>query len=259
MKPIEKADILRYMRSAKDAPELIVYASTDSTNKRALLYAEERRPASPLMFIASEQQAGRGRLGRSFSSPEGGIYMTLLTPVRATADLTALTTYAVTAVCKAIEELTPLSPKIKWVNDVYIGERKLSGILAQGAVDAESGRITHVAMGIGINVASVELPPEISEIATSLAIEGCDVDRAALAARITEIYLGGIERAGSPEVTEEYRRRSMLTGSEVNVIRPDRTYAARVIGIGDGCELIVEREDGSIEKLTTGDVSVRKK
>ena len=239
-------------------PEVIIYDLTDSTNLRALEYAKEHSPKHPVLFVAREQTAGRGRLGRSFSSPEGGIYMTLLTRAPMGADVTSLTTYAVTAVCRAIEELTPLMPRIKWVNDVYIGELKLAGILAQGVLDAERGEVTHVALGIGLNVGGRELPTEIRDIATSLEKEGCAADPSELIARITDIYLREIDTAGSPEVTEQYRRRSMLVGAEVNVIRPNRTYPARVIGIGESCELIVELDGGEIEHLTSGDVSVRK-
>ena len=259
MTPIEKSDIISGFSRPERAPRTVAYRLTDSTNKQALAFAASERPTEPVLFIASEQTAGRGRLGRSFSSPEGGIYMTVLTPAPEGGDLVALTTYAVTAVCRALEELTPLSPRIKWVNDVYIGERKLSGILAQGAVDPEDGRITHIAMGIGLNVRGKELAPEIEDIATTLEREGCSIERAALASRIAEIYLSDIDKAGSPEVIEEYRRRSMLIGAQITVIKPNESYPARVLGIGDACELIIEREDGEREHLSTGDVSVRKK
>ena len=259
MRPIWKSDILSAFSHHDAAPELVLYDSIDSTNKRALEYARENAPDSPVLFIASEQSEGRGRLGRSFISPMGGIYMTLLTRAPRAQDATALTAYTAVVLCRALEELTPLSPSIKWVNDIYIGDLKLAGILAQGAVDSGSGEITHVAVGIGLNVSGSELPAEIRGIATSLEREGCTVDRAMLAARITERFLEGMESVGSPKITEEYRRRSMLIGCEVNVLKPDCTYTARVTGIGDACELIIEKPGGEIELLKTGDVSVRKK
>lgn len=258
MKPIEKSGIIKAFSCGAGVPEIILYDMTDSTNKRALLYASEQAPTSPVLFVAGKQSAGRGRLGRSFISPDGGIYMTLLTKAERGADCRVLTTYAVTAVCRALEELTPLTPMIKWVNDVYVGDLKLAGILAQGAVDPDSGEITHIALGIGLNVFG-RVAEELGGIATSLESEGCAVDREALIGRITEIYLSGIEAAASAEITEEYRRRSMLIGCEINVIAPDRTYPAKVVGIGDGCELIVVTESGETEALSSGDVSVRKR
>lgn len=257
MRPIEKKDITEAISRAADAPPIVLYDLTDSTNKRALIYAAEQKPDEPMLFVAGRQSAGRGRLGRSFISPDGGIYMTILTKAAPGADNTALTTYAVVAVCKALEEMTPLSPMIKWVNDVYIDGLKLAGILAQGAVDPATGEITHIAVGIGLNVFG-DVPDELCGIATSLEREGYPIDRATLIARITEIYLSEIGSAGSPEAVEEYRRRSMLIGCEVNVISPSRTYCAKVVGIGDRCELIVAKEDGAIEYISSGDVSVRR-
>lgn len=257
MRPIEKKDIIEALSCTAVTPTTILYDLTDSTNKRALIYAAEQKPDEPMLFVASRQSAGRGRLGRSFISPDGGIYMTLLTKAVPGADSTALTTYAVVAVCRALEEMTPLSPAIKWVNDVYIGDLKLAGILAQGAVDPSTGEITHIAMGIGLNVFG-DVPEELCGIATSLEREECPLDRAALISRISEIYLSEIGSAASPKTVEEYRRRSMLVGCVVNVIFPDRTYPATVIGIGDRCELIVAKKDGEVKYISSGEVSVRR-
>lgn len=257
MKKLTRRDMERSFSDNGLIPEITVYDVTDSTNVRALEYARDNKPERPIIFIANEQTAGRGRLGRSFSSPFGGIYMTILTRTPDRADTTALTSYAAVSVCRALGELTDLSPKVKWVNDVYIGSLKLSGILAQGFVDPDTNRLTHIALGIGLNVSGKELPEEIRGIATSLEAEGVIIDRAALASRIAEIYLSDLHKAGTAEIINEYRSLSMLTGADVNVIHPDRTYPARVVGIGDECELIVKTEDGETVLLRTGEVSVR--
>ena len=257
MKKLTRRELERGFSDKGLIPEIILYDLTDSTNVRALEYARERKPDRPTLFIASEQTAGRGRLGRSFSSPLGGIYMTILTRIPEGASTTALTSYAAVSFCRALGEMTNLSPKVKWVNDIYIGSLKLSGILAQGFVDPDTECISHVALGIGLNVSGKEMPEEIRGIATSLEKEGVIIDRARLAAKIAELYLRDLANATAPEIINEYRSLSMLTGAYVNVIHPDRTYPARVIGIGDECELIVELEDGKTELLRTGEVSVR--
>lgn len=236
---------------------VIRYAVTESTNLSALSYAKEKNPESPVVFIADEQTAGRGRLGRSFSSLPGGIYMSILTPIGNGATPTDLTVYAAVVTSRALSKLYGATPRIKWVNDIYLGERKLAGILVQGVVSPE-GRLTHAVMGIGLNVEAEEMPEEIREIATSLKIEGIDADVTALAGEIASQYIDGLHSLGSREIIDEYRSRSFIIGCEINVITPTEQYPARVVGIGDKCELIIETDDGKIKSLFTGDVSIKK-
>lgn len=235
--------------------DVFEYEETDSTNRQAILYAEAERPMRNVLFVAGSQTAGRGRLGRSFISPEGGVYMTILTPL-AKGDPTAVTSYAATVVADAVEELGGIDPKIKWVNDVYLGGRKLSGILAQGIVDPESGRLTHVALGIGVNVKGKRLAPEIEDIATSLEREGVTTDRDTVIGLIATRYIDSLGLIGSAAIAERYRGRSFLIGKRVTVHKPSESYPATVLGITDACELKLMTERGE-EILSTGEVSVR--
>ena len=237
---------------------VIRYAVTESTNLSAIAYAKEMSPTDPVVFIADEQTAGRGRLGRSFSSTPGGIYMSILTPTDDSTRATDLTVYAAVVASRALSELYGIEPAIKWVNDIYLGGKKLAGILVQGVVSPE-GKLTHAVMGIGLNVKTEEMPEEIREIATSLKIEGIDADLTALAGEIASRYIKGLHLLGSREIIDEYRRRSFITGCEISVITPTEEYPARVIGIGDDCELIIVTESGETKSLHTGDVSIRRK
>ena len=164
---------------------LTVYSECDSTNLRAIEYARENG-THDAVFLADSQTAGRGRLGRSFLSPAGrGIYLSILTArLPRGEDAVSVTAYAAVAVCRAIERLTSLSPVIKWVNDIYVGGRKVAGILAQGIVAPGSNELSGVVMGVGINVLGKELDPEIDAIATTLEREGDAPDRERL---VTEI------------------------------------------------------------------------
>ena len=235
-----------------------VYDECDSTNLRALEFAKENG-ACDAIFLADSQTAGRGRLGRSFISPGGrGIYLSILTKrLPAGKDAISVTAYAAVAVCRAIERLTTLKPSIKWVNDIYVGGKKVAGILTQGIIDSESGALCAVVMGVGINVLGSELDPEIDKIATTLEREGDAPDREALAALIMTEFLDNLDEVGTSERADEYRTRSHLIGKSINVIRVDSTYPASVLGITDACELILKKEDGSTEILSTGEVSVR--
>ena len=237
---------------------LTVYSECDSTNLRAIEYARENG-THDAVFLADSQTAGRGRLGRSFLSPAGrGIYLSILTArLPRGEDAVSVTADAAVAVCRAIERLTSLSPVIKWVNDIYVGGRKVAGILAQGIVAPGSNELSGVVMGVGINVLGKELDPEIDAIATTLEREGDAPDRERLVTEIIREFLDNLSDVGTKKCADEYRRRSFLVGKDVRVIRADASYPARVLGITDQCELILERTDGEREILATGEVSVR--
>ena len=174
-------------------PEIVYYDVTDSTNTRAKEYAKEKHSAEkrPVVFIANGQSAGRGRRGRSFVSESGaGIYISILTyPDESGADATAATARAAVRLSRAIESVCDAEIKIKWVNDLYLGGKKLAGILTEGEM-GEAGKIAYQVVGMGINVYKNAISDEISTIATSLEAELNDApDRSVLAARIIYEFL----------------------------------------------------------------------
>ncbi len=150
--------------------KIIIMKNVDSTNeevKRRALKGEE----GGLIVAAEEQNSGKGRLGRMWKSePNRGIYFTLLIrPELAPSDIASITLMAGYAVCIAIRKYTGCDAKIKWPNDIIIGNKKVCGILTEMA--AQSDRLDFVAIGIGINVNNTYFPDEISKKATSLYIE----------------------------------------------------------------------------------------
>lgn len=240
-----------------------VLNTIDSTNTEVKRRAMNGL-ATPLLLLARTQTAGRGRLGRTFCSPNGaGLYMSLLLhPEMEAADVLALTSAAAVAVCEAIESLTPLSPKIKWVNDVYLSGKKVCGILTEGVVDPACGKLQSVVVGIGINLTPAALPPEVAAIATSLGGDGAAADPNRLAAAICDRLLRFYETLPQKSWLEGYRRRSWLDGKSVIWRRaggePDGEVlgSGKVIGIGDNGELLLATPDGEIA-LTGGEVTVR--
>ena len=135
----------------KKGISLIRYAITDSTNTRAKEYINSGDEPIPALFIADGQTDGRGRMGRSFYSPEQtGLYATLLFKAPKSEDrLLSLTSLAAVAAAEAIDELLGVSVEIKWVNDLYKNGRKVAGILAE-SFERYSQR--YIALGIGINL-----------------------------------------------------------------------------------------------------------
>ena len=234
-----------------------VYDLIPSTNTAALEFAREN-PDRCAIFLAEAQSAGSGRLGRRFHSPEGaGLYMTLLIyPEGVKCDGVWLTTLAAVALRRAVKNLTPLDPKIKWVNDLYIDGKKLAGILARASLD-EKGGARHLLIGIGINVYDAPLPEDIRETATSIeAAGGGRIDRNALAAEITKELFSALKE--SPDtLIAEYKNASLVLGKRIKVIEADGEYYATATDITDSGELILTKDDKKRVILSTGEVSIR--
>ena len=238
---------------------ITVYKTIDSTNTQAKLVAESGE-VKKAIFIASEQTAGRGRLGRSFSSNKGkGLYLSILLGKEMPADFaTSLTTYMAVVAVRAIKSLTNATPKIKWVNDIYLGGKKLAGILTEGKAKSE-GTLAYAVVGIGINLLKQDFPEDVRAIATTIEDEcGAAPDINELTSLIVKEFFENLHLVGTPELADEYRSLSFLVGERVNVIKPTTTYEATVKDITDKCELLLELPNGTSEILSTGEVSVRK-
>ncbi len=234
-------------------PKIIFYHDTDSTNTRAREYAKCTKSKETVVFVANRQTAGRGRRGRSFVSREGaGIYLSILTyPDESGANATAVTARAAVSLARAIESLCDAKIKIKWVNDLYLGGKKLAGILTEGEMTNE-GKIAYQVVGMGINVYKDAISNEISSIATSLEDECSNApDRSALAARIIKEFL-----CEGEDYYAEYRTRSFIIGKQVTVIKLTESYEATVIDINPDFSLTIERE-GRQERLFTGEISLK--
>lgn len=234
-------------------PEIIFYDETDSTNTKAREYAKTAKKRKPVVFIANSQTAGRGRRGRSFVSNAGaGIYISILTyPEEIGQDATVATARAAMSLTRAIDAECGCETKIKWVNDIYLGGKKLAGILTECEM-GEDGKIAYQVVGMGINVYKSAILDEISTIATSLEGElNHAPDRSKLAARIIKEFLTEGENCYA-----EYKTRSFIIGENVTVIKLTEQYEAKVIDINEDFSLTIERE-GKTERLFTGEISLR--
>ena len=213
------------------------------------------------VLAASEQTAGRGRFARSFFSPsDSGVYMSiLLRPSLSCEKAVHITTAAAVAVAEAAEELTGRKTGIKWVNDVLIENRKISGILTEAAINIESGTLDYAILGIGLNayVPDGGFPDEISGIAGAIFDERKSGQRARLAARVLEKFFGFYESIGSPDCLEAYRKRCVVPGRKITVIAADGSKPATAVGIDDNYRLHVIYPDQSQEFLSSGEISIK--
>ena len=238
---------------------IVRYNSIGSTNLEAKKYATENNSRTPVLFIAKEQSAGRGRLGRSFCSRrDGGIYMSLLYFTgHALADAISITTAAAVYTAEAIERATGKKTKIKWVNDIYNEHGKVAGILTEALT---VGNDTAVVVGIGINTGKEDFPAELCGIASSIG-EIDDVARESIIHSITGALLAHAANPLSREYMSGYRKRFMLDGSEVDLLRADEIIAHGIVkGVTDDGGLIFLRSGATEnEVIHTGEVSVRAK
>ena len=253
-----KADELAIFNELSDIYEeesVFVFDTIDSTNTYAKQFAKEH--SSEAIFIARRQTAGRGRMGRAFhSEKDKGLFLSILTRKGLCGvDATRVTTLTAVAVARAIESVCPLDAKIKWVNDIYVGLRKLCGILVEGQMSYDGG-LEYTVIGIGVNLLSQEYPCEISEIATS--IEECcgiRVSPIELAVKIVKEIYTLLKNPLDKKIIKEYKERSMLIGRNIVVLK-NGGYSAVVLDITDDAHLVVKSECG-VEELYTGDVSIR--
>lgn len=252
------AEMIRTRLSSSLAVEVL--ETVDSTNTEAKRRISAGLDA-PLLLLAETQTAGRGRLGRTFCSPRGaGLYMSLvLHPNLPATEVLTITSAAAVAVCLAIESLTEKKPRIKWVNDIYLDDKKLCGILTEAVTDPANGRIKSLVVGIGINCTPAAFPEEVAAIATSLAGEGDDkVDRNALAAEVCNRLLALYETLSAKTWLPLYRERAWLDGKAVVWRQNGIPFEGIVRGIDEEGSLCIASENGEVI-LSTGEVTIRAK
>lgn len=243
--------------------KVVTYQITDSTNIRARRLAASGEPEGTVV-CAGTQTNGRGRMGRSFFSPNAtGLYMSIL--LRPTADAATVaanvTPIAAVAVCRAIEKVVGIDASIKWVNDVFVGGKKVCGILTEASLSVESGMLDHAVVGIGVNVYEPDggFPDDIADKATALLTERSFDLRNRLCAAILEEFFPLYDHQTEHPHIDEYRRRSIVLGKNVTVvtIAGGAEKEAFVEAITDNCALRLRFKDGSTSELSSGEIRVR--
>jgi len=248
------------LRAAMDAlswgGELHLLSNVDSTNNRAKLLARQGAPHGTAV-LAEEQTAGRGRLGRSFTSPKGlGLYATfLLRPVQPLGQLLHVTAMAAVAACRAVEATGCPSPRIKWTNDLILGEKKLGGVLTEFSSGA-------LIVGVGINVhhRPEDFPPDLAGLAASLLSEtGRSPSRTDLAIRLMEEIFRLSEGILSQKAAylSQYEALCLTVGQDILLHRNGESISAHCTGLDENGALLIRYSDGREETVFSGDVSVR--
>lgn len=217
-----------------------------------------------LVVIAEEQTKGRGRQGRRWNSPaREGVYLSiLLRPKTIPSQILQIPLITGVAVAKAIKKVTPLQPRLKWPNDIMLGEKKVGGVLTE--MRAERDRINHVILGIGVNVNTPKLllPESIRATATSLAEEcGEYVSRitlvqtllAELEALYSQFLVSGFSR-----IREEWKALNNTLSSRVRVSSGEEEIEGEALDIDQNGFLVIRDKKGDIKRIISGDVSLRR-
>ena len=220
------------------------FDTVSSTNDIAKELAENGESAGTVI-IADSQEKGRGRLGRSFLSPEGGLYMSVILRPESFEEAVSITTKAAAATAIAIEKAIGEGVFIKWVNDIYFKGKKVCGILTESVFDGAIPK--YAVLGIGVNLKTA--PDEVSDIAGGIG----EVDRDKLACSILDEFFNG-----NLNCFEEYSKRDMLKGKTVTVFKGGKAeFSATAAGLSADFGLKLIKDDGTEEILQSGEVSVR--
>lgn len=241
--------------------ELEVQTTVTSTND--LLREKEAMGISEgYTLVASGQTSGKGRNGRQFYSPENsGIYMSLLLrPDNLKAlEASKITVMAAVAVCEAIEKETKERAMIKWVNDIYMDNRKVCGILTEASLGLENGVLDYVIVGIGLNIYQPQdgFPSDIKDIAGSMFNAPKDDVKNRIVANIINQFMEYYTHFDGYDYIKEYKKRSCVIGKQIQILSRTETKQALALDIDDDCCLWVRYENGETHKISSGEISIR--
>ncbi|KXU08243.1 bifunctional biotin--[acetyl-CoA-carboxylase] ligase/biotin operon repressor BirA [Streptococcus oralis] len=206
------------------------------------------------LYLSTCQTAGRGRFQRPYYSPsQGGIYMSLhIQPNLPYEKLPSYTLLVVAAVCKAIKNLTMIEVDIKWVNDIYCKNKKIAGILTEAMTSVETGLVTDVIIGLGINFSIADFPEDLKEKAGSLFMAPTPISRNDLISEIWNCFYN----TDSDELLYIYKERSIVLGKEVTFQLDGKFKKGLAKEISESGQLQVELEDKHTIWLNSGEISL---
>ncbi|MDI9633516.1 MAG: biotin--[acetyl-CoA-carboxylase] ligase [Methanolinea sp.] len=235
------------------------YESTVSTNwvAKQMLREEDAAALHGTVIIAEQQTGGMGRLGRSWISPRGGIWVTVILHPAIPIDRVFMITMAGSiAVARALNKEYDVGALIKWPNDVYIGDKKVAGLLLE--ISAEADQVHYALLGIGIdaNVSPEELS-QVPQAVTSVSMEvGHDIDRSALLARVLREFESRymlLEAGEYESIIREWKSLSCTLERRVQITTLKSSFEGEAIDIDEYGALLVRKDNGKIERVIAGD------
>lgn len=254
--PSDILDTKEIQEQIKQALDVTVLETSVSTMKDAQLAVVEGKSA-PLLIVADTQEAPHGRFNRPFFAvKQQGIYMSLLLePKEQLNELPQYTVVMAVAIADAIDELLGVDSQIKWVNDIYLNQKKVAGILTEAMTDIETNSLKYIIIGMGINfsIPQKDYPAELQEKVTSLFPSGeAPITRNQLIIKIWNRFFALL---ADHDYLTTYRKKSFVLGKKVTFKRKDQAYLGTAIAISDTGELVVDLGDETIN-LSSGEISL---
>jgi len=208
------------------------------------------------LYLSTCQTAGRGRFQRPYYSPsQGGIYMSLhIQPNLPYEKLPSYTLLVAAAVCKAIKNLTMIEVDIKWVNDLYLNHKKIAGILTEAITSVETGLVTDVIIGVGINFSIADFPKNLQGKAGSLFSQNSPITRNELIAEIWKCFY----ETETDELLYLYKKQSIVLGKEISFKKDQEIISGKACDISDQGQLQIQLATGEKIWLNSGEVSLTK-
>lgn len=236
-----------------------IFDEVTSTN--TLLKEEGNNKNEWCIFIASSQTGGKGRLGRSFYSPQSsGVYFSiLLKPDLEIQKAILITTAASVAVTRTLEILGSPNAQIKWVNDIFVDNKKVCGILTESVINTETKKLDFAVLGVGINLVKPEegFPKEIKNIAGAVFQNETENLKERFVAEFLNEFYCIYKELNEKSFMNEYREKCFFLGEEITVIQGDSKRKATAISVDENARLEVENENGEREFLSSGEISIK--
>ena len=238
--------------------DIVTLKTSPSTNAEAMTRLMSGQLRHGALIVADEQTNGRGRMGKTFFSPKKGIYMSvsLCKRIENMQDVMVITPATAVATRRSIAKLTGIDAKIKWVNDLYIGKKKVCGILTQADIDFESGKAGTFIIGIGINFVEQDFPDDIKDKACALFTGEPTITRSQLIAEIYDNLITLTSDLTDRTFMQEYKEHSMVIGKDISYVINCEDKRGRVIDIDNDGGLVIQEGD-TTRKLTCGEISIR--
>lgn len=250
-------NIKKHLKTKNIGKNIIHFVQIDSTNTYAKNMGNMLEHGT--VITCEEQTAGRGRLGRTWEARNGSMCMSIfLKPEINLYQVSKITLVCAAAVSLALEELG-MNAEIKWPNDIILNNKKICGMLTE--MKTEMNELMYVVIGIGVNVNNDDFSDEIKNTASSIYLEtGLHFEKSIIAAKILnhfEILYDEFVSDNLKKSLDICREKSYVIGKQINLIENNIKTAARAVDLGNEGELIVQYEDGTIDHIISGEISVR--
>lgn len=233
--------------------------SVDSTNQYMKKQALNLQNGD--VVVADMQTAGKGRNGRHFHSPkQSGIYVSIfLKPNLSIQQSLKVTACASVAIFQTIQQNYHLDCAIKWVNDVYLQDKKIAGVLCEASLELNTASLDYMIIGMGINVHSYTMPEDIQDIAGCVEdFSPLKIERNRLLHDLLQHFYTYYTQIEENTFLPIYKQNSYVLFQDIIVHEKNKTYEARVLDIDENANLIIQKKDKSLSALSSGEISIRK-